>query len=400
MITDFFKLGIGNLRKQKLRSWLTMLGIFIGIASVVALVSLGQGLEKAINEQFEEVGADKIIIQSKGIFGAHTTEIKPLTDEDLDVVEKTKGVLDGGGYILKTAKIGVDGVIRYFNAFGLVPEDKLTEEIFNLDIEHGRNLKKGEKSKVVLGHDFLNEDLFGRSLKLRETILINDREFKIVGFYETFGNKIDDQSVYLSYDTMEEIYEFNNVYTAIFAKVNANLDPEIVAKDVEEELRDKHDVKEGSEDFTVQTAKELFESFSNIISILQIFLIGIAAISLVVGGIGIMNTMYTSVLERTKEIGVMKSIGATNRDIMIIFLIESGILGLIGGLIGVIIGMGFSKFVEVIAANVGYSIIKISFPPALILGTLIFAFIIGSLSGLVPAYKASKLQPVDALRYE
>ncbi len=142
------------------------------------------------------------------------------------------------------------------------------------------------------------------------------------------------------------------------------------------------------------------ESFQVILNIIQIFLIGIAAISLVVGGIGIMNTMYTSVLERTKEIGIMKSIGAKNSDILIIFLIESGILGLIGGLIGIILGMSFSKLIELGAKLAGYGMIQVSFPLLLILGTLLFSFLIGTISGVLPARQASKLKPVDALRYE
>ena len=400
MIRDFIGYGISNLRRSGLRSWLTMIGIFIGMASVVALISLGQGLENSINEQFEAIGADKIIVQSKGIFGAPTTEVESLTEKDLKIIENTNGIVDATGYIIDTAKLEFNDIVRYFVLVGIDNEDELIKEIYSYDIEEGRNLKKGEKFKVVLGNDFFKSELFDKKLKLRDTILLNDIEFTIVGFYETVGNQIDDRNVYVSYEVAEDLYDKEGEYSFIFAKAASDTIPEEAAERVEKEIRDDRGLDEGNEDFTVQSAKDLFESFATILNILQIFLIGIAGISLVVGGIGIMNTMYTAVLERTKEIGVMKSIGAKNSDILMIFIIESGILGFVGGVIGVILGVGFSKMVEIIAANAGYSIIKISFPPFLIIGTLIFAFVVGSLSGLIPAYKASKLQPVDALRYE
>lgn len=375
-----------------------MMGIFIGMAAVVSLISLGQGLESSINEQFESIGVDKLFIQSKGIFGAPTTEVNPLTEKDLKIIENTNGVRDAVGLIIKAAKIEFNDEVRHFTIIGFEAEDALIEEVYNYDIEEGDKLRKGEKSKIVLGNAFLNSDIFGKDLKLRDKVLINDREFKVKGFYETFGNKPDDSTIYLPYDTIKELYEIDDEYSFLIAKVDG--DAEEVGEKIERKLRNERDVDEGNEDFTIQTPKEILESFNAILNILQIFLIGIASISLVVGGIGITNTMYTSVLERTKEIGVMKSIGATNSDILTIFLIESGMLGLLGGIIGVILGVGLSKLVEFGAAGAGFSIIKVSFPLELIIGTLLFSFLVGSLSGAVPAYKASKLKPVDALRYE
>jgi len=163
-------------------------------------------------------------------------------------------------------------------------------------------------------------------------------------------------------------------------------------------MRRDHDVKEGEEDFTVTTSIQLIEGFNNILDVVQIVLIGIAAISLFVGGVGIMNTMYTSVLQRRKEIGVMKSIGATNTDILMIFLFESGILGIIGGVFGVIFGLMLSKGVEIAASLAGVDILKAYVSIPLVIGALLFSFIIGALSGFMPAKQASKLQPVDALR--
>ncbi len=186
----------------------------------------------------------------------------------------------------------------------------------------------------------------------------------------------------------------------IIAKVSSGTDIEEVAKDVKKELRKDRNLEEGKEDFIVKSPTQLLESFNTILIVLQVMLIGIASISLLVGGIGIMNTMYTSVLERTQEIGIMKSIGAKNSDILTIFLFESGILGFLGGLIGVIIGIILSKTVEIIASSLGFALLKPYISIWLVIGALTFSFLIGIFSGVFPAMQASKLNPVEALRYE
>ena len=152
-------------------------------------------------------------------------------------------------------------------------------------------------------------------------------------------------------------------------------------------------------DFEVRTPEQILNQFSLILGVVQFILIGIAAISLVVGGIGIMNSMYTSVLERTKDIGIMKSIGATNLSILSIFLLESAILGFIGGIVGITIGSALAVIVDVIAKQAGFSILKITVDYKIILLGLFFAIIVGSISGVLPAYRASKLKPVEALRF-
>ena len=161
------------------------------------------------------------------------------------------------------------------------------------------------------------------------------------------------------------------------------------------------DVDEKTIDFSILTPEELLRSFGTILNIITAFLLGVAGISLLVGAIGIANTMYTSVLERTKEIGVMKAIGAKNSDILYIFMIESGILGVIGGAMGILVGIGVGKIIDYIAVNqLQTNLLKVATPWYLIVGCLLFAFIIGSLSGLMPAKQASKLKPADTLRYE
>jgi len=187
----------------------------------------------------------------------------------------------------------------------------------------------------------------------------------------------------------------------IVVQADAGSDVKEVAKRVELKLMDARGVTEKTKDFSVLTPEELLGSFQSILNIVTAFLAGIAAISLLVGGIGIANTMYTSVIERTKEIGTMKSIGAQNKDILLIFLIESGMLGFVGGVIGVLLGIGASNIISSIATNaLGSDLLQAVAPLWLILGCLGFGFVVGALSGVLPARQASKTNVVDALRYE
>tara|TARA_Y100000310_G_scaffold266828_1_gene278524 strand:- start:14089 stop:15306 length:1218 start_codon:yes stop_codon:yes gene_type:complete len=405
MIQDYFLIGVANLKKRKMRTWLTMLGIFIGIAAVVALISLGQGIQKSVNDQFEKMGVDKLIVTPKGtMMGMGGTGAVTLTKKDAKTIKRTRGVESVAGLLMRTGEIEYRNQVRYFMVTGAPLDEgrRLVEEMFlqGGEIQNGRALKSNEKYKVVLGNLYREGSVFVPNIKVGDKIEINDVDFKVVGFYESFGNTEDDKAISIPEETMRELFDIDDEYDFILAKASAGHDVEEVSEKVEKDLRKSRDVEEDKEDFEIQTFKELMESYTTVLNIIQIFLLGIAAISLIVGGIGIMNTMYTSVLERTREIGIMKSIGAKNSDILTLFLIESGILGLVGGGIGIILGIGFSKLVEAAAKAGGYGMIQVSFPLPLIIGTLMFSFVVGALSGILPARQASKLQPVDALRYE
>lgn len=406
MILDFFKYGLTNIRKRKLRSMLTLIGIFIGIAAVVALVSLGQGLQKYIDDEFAKLGRDLIIIQPEGQFGGVAEAGGAyFTQADFKAVTNTKGVVDASPMNFKSIKVEFNDQVRYYFLIG-IPTGKegrvLRDFLSNYEIAEGRELKDGDKKKVVLGHYFLDRNLFEKNVKLGDTVKINDVDFEVIGFYGIIGNPSDDTQVYMTQAQLKELMNVSDdQIQAIYAKSDSSEDPLIVTDRIEKSLRRSRNVKEGNEDFTVQSSEELMKTFKEIFNIVQVVVIGIAGISLFVGGIGIMNTMFTSVLQRTQEIGIMKSVGARNSDILLIFVIESGILGLVGGAIGIAVGMGIAKLVELIATMALQSaLLQAYFPWYLIVGSLAFSFIVGAVSGLVPAYQASKLKPVDALRYE
>ena len=405
MFFDFLKFAFSNLRHRKVRSWLTILGIFIGIAAVVSLISLGQGMQKGIEEQFERLGADKMIIMP-GVFappGSVTTKSLILTEDDLEFVKDIRGVETAVGYVAKLGKIMFKDEVYMSYIAGISVEDvEFWQEDFKfLEIEDGRVFEEREKFKVVVGSRYADGDIFDKNVKVRDTIEIEEQEFKVVGIMKKTGDPSDDASVYIPKETLRELLDVPKEESIIMVKIAEGFDPEELADTIERKLRKFRGEKEDEETFIIQTFEQLLETFGNIFGVVQAVLVGIAAISLVVGGIGIMNTMYTSVLERTREIGIMKAIGARNSHIALLFLIESGLLGLVGGIIGIGLGIGIGKAVEILALRaLGTEILQVYFSPLLIIGALAFSFIVGCLSGTLPAIQASRMKPVDALRYE
>ena len=402
MLKDYFNFALSTLSHRKLRSWLTMIGIFIGIAAVVALISLVQGFKLAINKEFERIGTDKLIILPKSGFGAPgTNAVVELTEDDLKVVKKVPGIENTAGFIFANAKAEFQDNIGFFFIIGLPSgkEGDLISELQNLEVKEGRFLRDNDKFFAMLGSNVIEKELLGRNLRARDKIKINGKEFTVVGILEKTGDPGWDGSISIPEDTLRVVFNEPDKLDEIIAKVANVENINIIAEKIKSDLRRFRNVKRDEEDFDVQTPEQLLGSFGDIINIVQSVLIGIAFISLIVGGIGIANTMYTAVVERTKEIGIMKSIGAQNKDILLIFLIESGLLGAIGGLIGVILGFGLSNAVEIIAKNfLGTNLIEAYFSYSLFFGALLFSFFVGALFGLMPARQAALLQPVDALR--
>ncbi|GAG04536.1 unnamed protein product, partial [marine sediment metagenome] len=237
------------------------------------------------------------------------------------------------------------------------------------------------------------------SVSVGDKIEINDIKVKVIGFYEEIGSPTDDAQIYLSLEGYKEIFEEEN-YFFLLLRAAPDQDATVLADKIKERFRKYKGQKKGEEDFFVQTFEEIMETYTSVMNILVGILVLIALISVFVAAVNIMNTMYTSILERTREIGVMKSIGAKNRFILFMFVTESGVLGLVGGIIGIILGYGIAKFGEAIARFYGLGMLRPGFPLWLIIGCLLFAFIVGAGSGLLPSLQASKLKPVDALRYE
>ena len=405
MIKDYLFFSFSNLKSRRLRSWLTMLGIFIGIAAVVSLIGLGEGLRGAINAQFGFLGTDILSVTATGGFGPPGTGVvKPLTEKELDKIKEVPGIEGAAGRRLEPGKLVFNrkAVFGYAASLPNGESRKTIEDAINMKAQRGRLLKDGDKGVVVLGSAFLEEDNpFGKPIVPGSKVEIQDKEFKVIGIMEKKGNFQLDGAVFLNErDLRDLVGRQGNDYDIIVARFNKNADVNNIGSEIERRLRKLRNVKEGEEDFSVQTPGAILETVNSTILAIQIFVYVIAGISILVGGIGIMNTMYTSVIERTKEIGIMKSIGARNSTIFSIFFIESGLIGTIGGLVGIVIGASAATGLAFIGRLLLKSgLIAAQFPPILIFGALIGSFVVGSFFGTLPAIQASKLNPVDALRY-
>ena len=403
MITDYVKVALHNSRQRKVRSWLTMLGIFIGIAAIVALLSLSQGLRVAIEEQFASLGSDKMIVQAAGGGlgppGAGVSE--PLTKGDEKIIEAVQGVNIAVGRLIRTVKVQKNSEIHYAFAVSMPKEQKEKElvlEANNYKIAQGTFFERDTANEVVIGAD-VAKDLFDKELFLRDKILIQGEPFKITGILKKAGNPQQDDSFVIPEGSLRRILNLGDEYNVIPVQIEPGENIDIMQERIFKELRKFRNVEEGKENFIVETPQKIASTLDNILLILQGVLVGIATISLIIGAIGIMNTMYTSVIERTKEIGILKAVGARRKDILFIFLFESGFLGLMGGIIGIALGLAISKTVEFIAFQMFQSpLLQAQISSNLIISMLLFAFILGALSGTLPALQASKLKPVEALR--
>jgi len=403
MLKDYFHLAYQSAKKRKIRSWLTMIGIFIGIAAVVALISLSSGLKNAVAQQFVSLGSDKLIVQAAGGgFGPPGTAVPVLlTVKDKNTVEKVSGIDITVGRLIRVVQLEFEDEVKYTYAVTMPDDDEekdLVMEVNNYQIEEGNFFDKDNALEVVVGRTFADE-FFERAVELRDRIVVQSEIFKVVGILEKSGNPQQDSALVIPEGSLRSLLDITEDFDLIASKVQVGENVDRVSENIKQELRKSRNVEEGKEDFTVQTPQQVVAILDNILLIIQGVLIGIAAISLVVGGIGIMNTMYTAVVERTKEIGILKAIGATNSNIQLLFMIESGFLGFFGGLIGVILGFSIAKLVEFIAfQQFGSPLIKAQITFTLLFGSLFFAFIVGAASGALPARQAARLKPVEALR--
>jgi putative ABC transport system permease protein len=404
MILDYVKIAFINLKGKKLRSWLTLLGILIGITAVVALIGLGNGLKTAITSQFGISSTEVLAVQAGGVSGAGPPGVgvvNPLTKEDVNAIEKLNNVEYAIPRNIEYLRAEYNKKIEIFYAISMPDgeERKLAEEVMDIEAEYGRLLKDGDFDKVVLGSGFASDDnMFKKKILPGDRILLDDSQFEVIGILKKKGSFMFDNAAFINEQKLRDITGNKEDVSIIAVKVVNKEDLESVKGDIEKLLRKRRDVKEGHEDFTVQTPDAILSSVESILTGVQVFIVIIASISIVVGALGIVNTMLTAVLERRPQIGIMKAIGAKNKDIFYIFFFESGFLGLVGGAIGIILGtlisyigtIGINSFVGSQAEpNINFMLISLA---------LLGSFLIGAASGIVPALRAARQHPVDALK--
>jgi len=402
MFQESLEIALDTLKNRKVSSILTILGIVIGISAIIALLSIGVGLEQSISEQLEDIGSDKIMVMTgsgdgfdMSSFSSFTTET--LTRKDVEIVEDISGVNMAAGILFKTLPVRYkDEVITTYVIGGTVEAyNKMFLEMKIFEINEGRTVKEGDGGVAAIGSRIV-DDVFEDEVKVGDTLYIKDKKFKVIGNLKSVGNSQDDQNVYITLDDMIELAGGKDSLTMIYAQVSNAENIDDVAERIEKKLEDKY----GENTITTLTSEQMAEMMSSIFSILTFVVGGIASISLIVAGVGIANTMFISVMERTREIGVMKAIGATNYNVMEIFLVESSLLGFFGGAIGCVIGLLISQIITAAAGNLLPVPFKSVVTIEMIIFSLLFSVIVGVVSGLWPARRAAKLQPVDALRYE
>lgn len=398
---ELIKYSLKNLWNRKTRSFLTVLSILVGITTIFIFISFGLGLYSYIQEFTTGSSVDKVIIQGKGVSAPGLDTTFKLTDDDLAVIEDTPGVYEASGSYFKAAQVKQKEKFIYTFLIGYDPKKPIIMEVYDIGLEKGRFLKKGDSGKVLLGYNYLVPDkIFPKSYNVGDKIEIQGEKMEIVGFLESVGSPPDDAQAYITNDYLEELYSGqDNSYGWIVARVDINNIEKVIER-IEKNLRKQRGLEEGKEDFYVQSFEDLINSFSGALNIVIGFIILIALISVVVSAVNTANTMITSVIERTKEIGVMKAIGATNSEVFKIFLFESLFLGTVAGILGVLFGWILSSIGGIVLNNLGWGFLNPSFPAYLFIGCVLFAAATGGISGAIPSRQASKTNVVDALRYE
>ncbi len=415
-IQKSLKVALNIILHSKLRSWLTIIGIIIGVGSIISIVSIGKGFEKDVQSQLGNLGSDTISItpgfdrasecpgpRCRNRPGERTesSTINSLTNKEVQALKSiteiqliNNVVSDNADvyYLSETASLTVDGV-----------DANTWKSITTASIVEGRFLGPGDANSIVIGNA-VAEDIFENKINLNRQVKVGDKTFTVVGILkESGGFGFDDRKIFMPIKQAQEVLEKNdNEYDLIVVKVRNQDEVDNVERQIEEKLMIVRHVNEDTKDFTVLSMKTIQERVSAILAGFTLFLGVIAAVSLIVGAVGIANTMFTSVLEKTKEIGIMKALGARNSDIMTIFLFNSGIVGLVGGMIGVLFGVAIAVLIPRLGVSfvAGGEPLTTSISFSLIFSTLLFSIILGMISGVIPAYRASKLKPVDALRSE
>lgn len=404
MKLDYIVYSLNHVMHRKMRSFLTVLSILIGIAAIYALVSFGQGLSTYVDSLSSQIGVDKLIIMPKsaGVPGADTTFY--VSQQDIDVIRKVSGMGSVAGMYARVVEMESRKQKKYTYAIGLPmgSELKIIMEMMGIEVENGRDLKQGDKLKAVFGNNYqFDKKVFDKAIRLGDKLTVNGNIVEVIGFYSAVGSPTDDAQIYFTTEGFETLFpDIKGKFAEAIAQVEKGQNATLVAEKAKDRLRRFKGEKEGQESFDIQTFQQAIAIFSTIITVINAILLLIALISVIVASVNIMNTMYTAVLERTKEIGVMKAIGAQNQDIAFIFLFESAFLGFIGGVAGISFGYVIAKAGGAIAAAAGYGLLTPVFPWTLTVACLLFATFVGLFSGLFPARAASKLKPVDALRYE
>lgn len=401
MLKKLFILTLKGVRYRPIRSWLTVLGIVIGITLVVIILALGGGVRNVVKETLQMFGSDSIIIMPGketnpllGFLGGQKFKEQDLMD--LERISGIKFVVPMEIGMANTEYMG-EKKTAMLHAANWENYVKILESTQGLKLENGRWPQDNKVGETVLGYGTA-KNLFQRKITIGDEIIIKSKRFVVIGSISQIGEQMVDNVIFVSMDLFRELTGSRSGAASAFVKIQPGASIDLVAKQIRYQLSQQETVR----DFSILTPEKADRLTDNVLSIIELVLIIIALVSLFVGSVGIMNTMYTSVLERTKQIGIMKAIGASRDTILSLFLIESGLIGLIGGILGIIFGIVAAYLISLIAAGFGirglFSFASLDFFGFFVV--LFLTFIIGVISGVMPARQAARMEPAEALRYE
>lgn len=401
MTNDTIIIALKAILANKLRSFLTMLGVIIGVSSVVLLTSIGTGLQAYVTEEFNQLGANVILVYPGDIFGDdgsfsaenQTTAVanSTLRSSDVRALERLREHVTGVAPLsMNSSKVSFQGKEKSISIIGTTAN---YAEVYHTPIELGAFFTEVDDSSservIVLGHELANE-LFGTADPIGKNIRVDSQPFRVVGVAAKkgggFGGPSFDTYAYMPTKTFSKVFDSDNIMEMIIQTSSTDVSKHIEA--VKENMLQRHD----EDEFSVVDQSEILDTINQILGVLTVGLGGIASISLLVGGIGIMNIMLVSVTERTREIGLRKALGATPNLIMLQFLVEAAVISVIGGLIGLAIAFGGTEIMrQFLPAKITGEAVALAFGVSLVVG-LIF--------GAAPARRAARLSPIEALRYE
>lgn len=399
------RIALQALRINRLRSALTMLGIIIGVAAVILLVAIGNGVQSSVNARVEPLANLITVLKSSGNVPGGG-EPKELVDADVTALEK-RGP-DIATVVPATSGQAVSETETTKSRSTIVGSTERYLEINNEDMASGSFFDAAQvrsAARVVVLGSTIATNLFHNDSKaaLGRTIRVNHQTFKIIGVLQSIGEPVDSYAVMPLNSARRYVYGGGDKIDQMIVQATRAAAVPAAVDEVINILSDRHRIKDPTKrDFEVQSLQGRLETFNQILGILTLFTASVAAISLVVGSIGVLNIMLVSVTERTREIGLRKAIGATRRVILQQFLIESTVLAGLGGLIGILIGVGLSVLSATIVPYLGSTFI--SFAPVVSIPSVVVSFgvslAIGLIAGGYPSYRAARLRPIEALRYQ
>ncbi len=394
---DLARLAGGSISFHRLRSFLTMLGILIGIASVILLTSIGEGTRKFVLGQFSQFGTNIMAIspgktQTSGLPGAFAATIRKLTIDDAEALRRSPLIEALVPMIAGTARVEGGGRARNVLIVGTTSQ---VPEVFDFQVRQGSFLPAGDPrtaSTVAVLAPKLKRELFGDANALGQHVRIGGRRFQVIGVMEPKGELLGfdlDDRVYIPASQAQSLFNTDGLWE-IDIRFTLGADAATVADSIRSILKDRH---RGEEDFTITTQTEMLDVFGRVLGIVSVAVGGIAGISLVVGAIGILTMMWIGVNERTSEIGLAISLGATRGQILTLFLAEAALLSTLGGAAGVACGMGIGWMAKLFLPG-----LPIETPIPYVLAALAVSLAVGLASGVLPARRAANLDPIEALR--